>query len=65
MLALPWKELAPIEPKAGTSFGFCVLVNDCDKDYRKRALTLTPPDTEPYMRPDLYPVMTLEEGDGK
>ena len=58
-LAIPWQELAPLEPKPGLVFGFAVIVNDRDNDYRKRILTLTPPGTEPYMRPDLFPSMIL------
>ena len=59
-LAIPWKEIAPVKASADTVFGFAVLINDCDGDYRKRALSVTPQGTEPYMRPDLYPLMILK-----
>ncbi len=58
-VAIPWKELTPLEPKPGLVFGFALVVNDRDKDYRKRMLTLTPQGTEPHMRPDLFPAMIL------
>ena len=59
-LAFPAKQIFPIALKSGTTFGFALLINDNDNDYRKRGLTLTPQGTEPCMRPDLYPVMCLE-----
>ena len=58
-LALPMKELNPIQLKAGEKFGFAPLINDDDGDYRKRALTLTPPGTEPSNHPELYPTVIL------
>lgn len=57
--AIPATELVPLRLKAGNVFGFAVLVNDNDGDYRKRGVTLTPPGTEPFGRPDLYPVVVL------
>ena len=59
-IALPGKQVHPIVLKPGSSFGFAVLINDNDNDYRKRGLTLTPAGTEPYMSPHLYPVLLLE-----
>ncbi len=58
-VALPVADLNPVRLVAGAHFGFAALVNDHDRDHRKRALTLTPPGTEPYRRPDLYPVVLL------
>jgi len=58
-VALPLKDLYPVQLKAGEKFGFAPLVNDDDGDYRKRALTLTPAGTEPSNRPDLYPTVIL------
>jgi hypothetical protein len=57
---MPKSELVPIEFTAGTSFGFALLVNDKDNDYRKQGLTLTPAGTEPHMNPHLWPVWVLE-----
>jgi len=60
-LAIPTRELAPINFQAGSTFGFALIVNDKDDATgRKRGLTLTPEGTEPHMRPDLYPVMVLK-----
>lgn len=59
--AFPLRQIAPVNLKAGTIFGFALIVNDHDGDYRKRGLTLTPAGTEPHMRPDLYPVIILTE----
>ncbi len=59
-VALPLRELAPINLLPGSLFGFALIINDNDGDYRKRGLSLTPNGTEPHMRPDLYPVMVLE-----
>ena len=58
-LALPVKDLNPVQLKAGQKFGFAPLINDDDGDYRKRALTLTPAGTEPSNRPDLFPTVIL------
>jgi len=58
-VALPMKDLNPIQLKAGVKFGFAPLINDDDGDYRKRALTLTPSGTQPSNRPDLYPTVIL------
>jgi len=59
-LAFPANRVRPIVLKPDTSFGFALLINDNDDDYRKRGLTLTPAGTEPWMRPDLYPTMLLK-----
>ncbi len=60
-LAFPRSEIPPVNLQAGGSFGFAVLINDRDGDYRKQGLTLTPAGTEPFMRPDLYPLLMLVE----
>jgi|GEM_PF-1186568 len=60
-LIFPAKQLAPLELQAGRAFGFALLINDNDRDFRKRGLTLTPAGTEPYRRPDLWPLMILQE----
>jgi len=57
--AFPAAEIVPMSLKPGSVFGFAVLVNDNDGDYRKHGLTLTPPGTEPFERPDLYPIFVL------
>ncbi|HEY3333428.1 MAG TPA: sugar-binding protein [Capsulimonadaceae bacterium] len=57
--AIPVGDLVPMRLKAGNVFGFAVLVNDNDGDYRKRGLTLTPNGTEPFGHPELYPVFVL------
>jgi hypothetical protein len=59
-VALPLRELTPINLRPESSFGFALIINDNDGDYRKRGLSLTPNGTEPHMRPDLYSVMALE-----
>ncbi|NOY80980.1 MAG: hypothetical protein GXP31_08240 [Kiritimatiellaeota bacterium] len=56
---LPKREIVPIRLVPGTSFGFAILVNDKDNDYRKQGLTLTPAGTEPYMNPQLWPLWVL------
>jgi hypothetical protein len=55
------KELAPISFKAGAGFGFSFIINDKDDEVagRKRGLTLTPQNTEPFGHPELFPVVTL------
>ncbi|MBN1676572.1 MAG: carbohydrate binding domain-containing protein [Kiritimatiellae bacterium] len=58
---IPKQELVPVDFKPGTSFGFAILVNDKDNDYRKQGLTLTPAGTEPYMNPHLFPVWVLQK----
>jgi hypothetical protein len=60
-LALPKRELAPIDFKAGGSFGFSFIINDKDDEAsgRKRGLTLTPDGTEPFSHPELFTVVTL------
>ena len=58
-LALPLKDLNPVQLKAGEKFGFAPLINDDDNDYRKRALSLTPAGTQPSDRPDLFPTVIL------
>ncbi|MEK6793456.1 MAG: sugar-binding protein [Spirochaetota bacterium] len=60
-IAIPARDIVPVNLRPDTIFGFAVIINDHDGDYRKRGLTLTPAGTEPYMRPDLYPVMVLEK----
>jgi hypothetical protein len=59
VVIFPKKEIAPLSLEAGASFGFAVLVNDHDGDFRKRGLTLTPPGTEPNLSPHLYPIVIL------
>lgn len=59
-IALPKREIMPVNLSNGSSFGFSMIVNDNDGEYRKRGLCLTLDGNEPYMRPDQYPVMVLE-----
>ena len=59
-IAFPLKQIFPISLKEGSSFGFAILINDNDNDYRKRGLTLTPKGTEPHISAHLYPVMCLQ-----
>lgn len=58
-LALPLRELQPLKLAPGAVCGLAILVNDRDGDYRKRALTMTPAGTEPYMHPELFPLWVL------
>jgi len=60
-MALPLGEISPLRLQKGACFGMGLLINDRDGDYRKRGLTLTPAGTEPCMRPDLWPLLILEE----
>ncbi len=55
----PRKEIAPIKLEEGAIFGFSLLLNDNDGDYRKRGFTLSPPTLEPYQNPHAYPLMIL------
>ncbi|MDR3707505.1 MAG: carbohydrate binding domain-containing protein [Capsulimonadaceae bacterium] len=57
--AIPAGDVVPLSLKEGNVFGFAALVNDNDGDYRKRGLTLTPQGTEPFGRPDLYPLFVF------
>lgn len=50
----PKRYLQPIQFALGNSFGFATLINDNDNDYRKRGLTTTPANTEPYRHPEYY-----------
>jgi hypothetical protein len=59
--AIPAREIEPIKLGVAAKFGFGCLVNDADNDYRKRILTITPPETEPYRSPELYPTVILTE----
>ncbi|OHD66726.1 MAG: hypothetical protein A2096_00765 [Spirochaetes bacterium GWF1_41_5] len=58
-LFFPASEIAPLKIKKGSIYGFACLINDNDNDFRKRGLTLTPENTEPFMRPELYPIVIL------
>lgn len=60
-MALPLREIQPLTLTTGTVFGFALLINDRDQDWRKRALTMTPPGTEPHQHPELYPAAMLTE----
>jgi hypothetical protein len=60
-LAFPKDEIQPLRLADGNVFGSALMVNENDGDYRKRALTLTPPGTEPHRRPHLYPVFILTD----
>ena len=62
-LKFPAKSLSPIKLKENYTFGFAMLINDNDNDFRKRALSLTPNGTEPYMKPHLWPSMILIDND--
>ncbi len=57
---IPVEQLVAEKLQSGESFGFALLINDNDHDFRKRGLTLTPSGTEPFMHPELYPLMILE-----
>ena len=61
-IAFPKRYLQPISFEAGTAFGFAAFIPDHDRDYLKRGLTTTGiPQTSPYMRPHLWPVLVLVE----
>jgi len=61
-MAIPKRELAPIDFKAGGSFGFSFIISDKDdeKSGRKRGLTLTPEGTEPFSHPELFTTVVLK-----
>jgi len=59
--AFPLIELAPMRLEKNQAIGFAVLINDNDKDYRKRGISLTAPGREPYMNPVAWPAMLLVE----
>ncbi len=46
--------IAAVDLRAGTVLGLSLLINDNDGDGRKRGLTLTPPNTEPFGNPWLW-----------
>jgi hypothetical protein len=57
---LPLKEIFPLRMQPGTSFGLGLLINDADADgQRRQALTTTPPGTEPFQHPELWPAVIL------
>ncbi len=59
-ILLPPAEVFPIEMKAGSSFGFGLLVNDSDAPgVRKQALSNTEPGSEPHQKPELWPMAIL------
>jgi hypothetical protein len=58
-LAIPIRQLAPLELKPGGVFNFAFLINDNDGEYRKQGLSLTPAGTEPFQRWDLWPTVVL------
>lgn len=58
-LAVPFKDLDPARFGPGNSFGFALLINDNDEDFRRRSLTLTPAGTTPFKKPHLWPLMHL------
>jgi hypothetical protein len=58
-VTLPLRDIQPVKLEALQKFGFAVLVNEHDGDYRKRSLTVTPEKTEPYRNPHLYPTVLL------
>jgi hypothetical protein len=58
-LALPLKQVQPLQLKAGTVFGLALLLNDRDRDWRKRALTTTAPGSEPHQHPQRWPAAIL------
>lgn len=60
-LALPLKELQPMPLKTGAVIGLALLINDRDRDWRKRALTMTAPGTEPHQHPERFPAAILVE----
>jgi len=61
-VAFPKRYLQPIALEPGAAFGFAAFVPDHDGDYLKRGLTMTMiPQTSPYMRPHLWPVLVLIE----
>ncbi|MCK6490224.1 MAG: hypothetical protein L6R48_18210 [Planctomycetes bacterium] len=60
-LAFPLREIQPVQLKAGAVLGLALLINDRDRDFRKRALTMTPAGTEPHQHPELFPAAILVE----
>jgi hypothetical protein len=58
-LAFPLRQIAPIQLREGDSFGFSVIVNDHDGDYRKRGLILNGGGSEPHLNPHLYPQLIM------
>ena len=61
-VAFPKRQLQPLRLEPGAAFGFAAYIPDHDNDYLKRGLTLTlVPQTSPYMRPHLWPVLVLVE----
>ncbi|HEY3332302.1 MAG TPA: sugar-binding protein [Capsulimonadaceae bacterium] len=59
VLAIPSRQLAPLELKPGGVFNFAFLINDNDGEYRKQGLSLTAAGTEPFQRWDLWPTVVL------
>ena len=59
---LPPAQVFPLALRAGTTCGLGLLINDADGPGRPRkALTLTPPGTEPHGHPELWPAAILVE----
>jgi hypothetical protein len=57
---LPLKEVFPLRMQPGTSFGIGLLINNADAaGQRRQALTTTPPGTEPFQHPELWPTVIL------
>ncbi|HBE03437.1 MAG TPA: hypothetical protein DC049_13355 [Spirochaetia bacterium] len=50
----PVKYIAPVSLQPGKSFGFAIIINDNDNDYRKRGLCSVPAGTEPWSHPELW-----------
>jgi hypothetical protein len=60
-MAFPARQVQPLVLKDGAVFGFALIVNENDRDYRKRCLTILPTGVEPLGRPDLFPFAVLEK----
>lgn len=62
IIAIPARNLTPFVLKNGSLAGFSLTVTDNDGDkFRKTLRVMTPPGTESFRKPQLYPVMILTE----
>ena len=60
--AFPARQILPMMLKPNATFGFALLINHNNGDYRDCGLSLTPAGTQPYQNPGLYPTMILVGG---
>jgi len=58
-MVFPLKEIIPTVLEKGSVIGLAILINDRDHDLRKRALTMTPDNTQPFRKPFLFPLAIL------